>query len=103
MEQNRGSWWNYSADDEFVLIHAAVAALGAALAAGGLLWWKGLGWMLQHRVLVPASAHPRWLLPHGHGAGLDMSRIMVVAGVLLGGLAFLVSSARQAQRTKDLL
>jgi hypothetical protein len=46
-------------------------------------WADATGWMLDHRILVPAAADPVVALPATEGAGLDWARIAIVAGGLL--------------------
>jgi hypothetical protein len=53
--------------------------LGSATTA----WADATGWLLDHRVLVPATADPVVGLPATDGAGLDWARIAIAAGVLL--------------------
>jgi hypothetical protein len=56
-----------------------------ALIVGGATtgWTNATDWMLEHQVLLPASADPVLPLPATDGAGLDWTRI----GLALGGLA----------------
>lgn len=43
-------------------------------------WANATDWMLDHQVLLPASADPVLALPAAGGAGLDWSRIVIAFG-----------------------
>lgn len=85
-----------SPDDEFVLFVIACVVLVTILGSAGLFWATGVGWLVEHQVLVPASQHPLMRMPGGAGAGLDAPRVAVVAGAVLALLAWGVSAARRA-------
>lgn len=63
--------------------------LGGSLLAASRRWRDALGgWLTDHQLLVPSSAHPRVEIP-GLSAGLDTPRLilavlLVVAVVVLG-------------------
>ncbi|HYJ68003.1 MAG TPA: hypothetical protein VEX15_10125 [Nocardioidaceae bacterium] len=46
-------------------------------------WADATDWMLEHHVVVPATAHPIVALPGAEGAGIDWPRIAIAAGALL--------------------
>lgn len=85
-----------STDDEVVLFFVGCVAFVAVLASAGLLWAKGVGWLVQHQLLLPAAAHPLLPVPGGAGAGLDLPRIAAAAGVLLALVAWAGSAVRRA-------
>lgn len=79
-----------------VLLVAGSVGLGAVISGVGALWLKGAKWMVQQGLLVSAKADPLLVIPGAGGAGLDILRLLVVAGVLLIVVASLVSGARRA-------
>lgn len=81
-----------SADDEFVLFIIGCLAAAALVGSAGLVWLKGVGWLVEHQVLVPASQRPLLALPFSDGAGLDMSRLAVLCAVLLALIAWAASA-----------
>lgn len=85
-----------SPDDEFVLFIVACIALVTVLGSAGFFWATGLGWLVEHHVLVPAGQHPLLKIPGGDGPGLDGPRIAVVVGAVLAVLAWAVSAVRRA-------
>lgn len=76
-----------------VVVGAAVMAL---LGSAGVLWTKGSQWLVEHQMLVDASEASALAVPGMGGAGLDTSRLMVIAGVLIIVLAVAGSAARVA-------
>lgn len=84
-----------SADDEFVLFIVGCVAAAALLGSAGLIWLKGIGWLVEQRVLVPAAAHPLVALPNAGGAGLDGSRLAVVVALLIALIAWAASAIHQ--------
>ncbi|GAA1436018.1 hypothetical protein GCM10009616_34780 [Microlunatus lacustris] len=94
---------NSSDDDVFVLFIVGAIALSVAVGSIGLLWSKAVRWMLQHELVVAASHHPVLILPGSAGAGLDVPRLCVVAGVLLGLLAWAGSAVRQKLASRESL
>lgn len=90
-----------SDDDEFLLIIIGAVALSVAVGSIGVFWKKSVSWMLQHQVLVAASHHPVLTFPGSSGAGLDVPRICVVAGVLLALLAWAGSALRQRLAARE--
>mgnify|MGYP001116724447 FL=1 len=81
-----------SADDEFVLFIIGCVAAAALVGSAGLFWLKGVGWLVEHQVLVPASQHPLVSLPSSDGAGLDLSRLAVLCAVVLALIAWAASA-----------
>lgn len=82
-------------EEEIVLIQVAAIALGAVLGSAGLLWMKGVEWLVEHQVLVSAEASPLLEIPGTEGAGLDVSRVVIATSLLLGVLAIAISSGRR--------
>lgn len=70
-------------DDEFWLVILGVAAFPTLVAAAVQAWKQGASWLVQHQILVPASAHPLVPLPTMQGAGLDIARLSILAGALV--------------------
>lgn len=85
-----------SPDDEFVLFIVACVALVTVLGSAGFFWATGVGWLVEHHVLVPAGQHPLLRIPAGAGAGLDGPRVAIVIGAVLAVLAWAVSAVRRA-------
>jgi len=81
-----------SADDEFVLFIVGCVAAAALLGSAGLVWLKGVGWLVEQKVLVAASEHPLVVLPNAAGAGLDLSRLAVLAAVVIALIAWAASA-----------
>ena len=57
-----------------------VPALVVGWAAAG--WASASEWMLEHGLLLPASADPVLVLPRTGGAGLDWNRIVLALAAL---------------------
>jgi hypothetical protein len=81
-----------SADDEFVLFIVGCVAAAALVGSAGLFWLTGVGWLVEHQVLVSAAEHPLVALPDAGGAGLDLSRLAVVAAVVIALVAWAASA-----------
>jgi len=81
-----------SADDEFVLFIIGCVAAAALVGSAGLFWLKGVGWLVEHQVLIPAGQHPLVTLPSSDGAGLDLSRLAVLCAVVLALIAWAASA-----------
>jgi hypothetical protein len=88
-------------DDEFVLLIVVVVALTVAVGSIGVFWLKVVRWMLRHQLLVAAADHPVLTVPGSAGAGLDWPRLCVVAGVLLGLLAWAGSAVRRRLASRE--
>src|SRR4051812_27215649 len=82
--------------EEILLIHIGLAAGTLALGSAGLLWLKGATWLVEHHLLLPAAAHALVVVPGTGGAGLDLPRLAVMAGVALATIVLAVSTARRA-------
>lgn len=79
-------------DDELWLIILGVVAFPSLAAAAIPVWNLGASWLVQHQILVPASAHPLVPLPTMQGAGLDAARLsMLVGAVVLVGVLTILS------------
>lgn len=83
-------------DDEFVVFIVLPLAAVTVLGSAGVLWLKGVEWLVAHQVLVAGATDPVLALPWCGGAGLDWPRLSVLAGAVLALLAWGVSSARRA-------
>lgn len=88
----RGNGLADSPQEELVLIHAGLIALGLIAGSAGALWLKGATWLVEHHILVPGAAGPILTIPGTAGAGLDLPRLAIAAAVVLAGIAVLVSS-----------
>ena len=73
-----------TAQEELLLIHVGLAVLAAVLGSAGLMWAKGAAWLTAHQVLVAGSAQPVWVIPGTSGAGLDVARLVALAGLGMG-------------------
>jgi hypothetical protein len=83
-------------EEELVLLLVGVVALGAVLGSAGTMALAGADYLVGHGILVGAREHPLVAVPGAGGAGLDLSRLAILAGLLLAVLAAAVSSARRA-------
>ncbi|MGF0118802.1 hypothetical protein ACQFYA_21115 [Promicromonospora sp. Marseille-Q5078] len=82
-----------SPDDEWALIGVAITVFGAITASAGLIWLKGVAWLVEHNILVPAEANPLVPIPHTDGAGLDLARLVIAACVVAALIAVTASTA----------
>lgn len=92
-----------SPGEEMLLIFVALGVAGSVLASAGAVWLKGSEWLVAHRVLLPAAAHPVIQIPGTAGAGLDLPRVAIASAVAVAVLAVALSSAWRAmsRRRKD--
>lgn len=84
-----------SDDDLFTLLIIGVLGMGAV---GGVLaatWSRALVWLLEHQVVVAASAHPMLVLPRSAGAGVDLPRLALAAAAVLLLTAAAVGAVRR--------
>ena len=81
-------------DDVIVFVVPAVAA-PTAIGSGGVVWLTGVGWLVEHHVLVPAAVHPALALPACAGAGLDGTRLAIGVGIVVALMAVGVSAVRR--------
>ncbi len=84
-----------SPDDEFILFIVGCVVLVIVLGSAGAFWAAGVSWLVEHHVLVSASAHPIVRIPGGSAAGLDGPRVAILVGALVALLAWGVSEARR--------
>jgi|SRR5664279_324266 len=98
MQGGRGAGGNIMDDDGFILLVIGIIAAGAVAGSIGLYWSKCVEWMLEHDLVVPASAAPIVALPSAGGVGLDVARVAVVAGVALLTLVGAIGLGRRAIR-----
>lgn len=87
-----GAGGGQSDEDNLALVAVAGIVIVVALGSAGLYWAKVTSWMVDHKILVPAVAHPLITLPGG--CGLDGPRIVVAAAVLTAAAAAAVSAIR---------
>ena len=87
--------------EEMLLINVAMAAVVTVMASAGALWLAGTEWLVEHHILVPRAADPIIEVPGAAGAGLDLPRVAVAAGILLALLAIALSSARRALTRRE--
>ncbi|ACZ32447.1 hypothetical protein Xcel_3448 (plasmid) [Xylanimonas cellulosilytica DSM 15894] len=87
-------------EEEVILIVVGLGALGLIAGSLGLFWDKTIAWLLTHGLLLPAAARPLLEIPGTDGAGLDLMRAAIAAGVLLALIAVVVSSAVRAIRRR---
>lgn len=85
-------------EEEVLLIVVALGSLGLIGGSLALFWDTAVTWLLAHDLLVPAAAEPMVTLPAADGAGLDLVRLAIAAGVLLGLLAVVLSATVRAIR-----
>jgi hypothetical protein len=83
-----------SADDEFVLVLVVAGVAAALLGSVGVLWLRGVDWLVEYAVLVSAATSPLVPVPGCAGAGLDGPRLAVTAGLLVGLAAWVGSAIR---------
>lgn len=83
-------------EEEVMLIHVALAAMGIVVGSISIIWLKGVDWLVTHRVLVAGTADPIIALPGAGGAGLDAPRIAALVG-LIGITAAVSLSARRGR------
>lgn len=88
-------------EEELVLIHVAIAAVAVVLGSAGALWLTGSVWLVQHKVLVAQAAQPLIEVPGTAGAGLDLPRVAIAAGLIVATLAGAVSYVRHAWRRRE--
>lgn len=93
---SRGSGVANSPDEEVILVVLGALALSALVGSVGVVWVAGVGWLVEHHILVPAAAHPLLEVPGAAGAGLDLPRVAIAVALLLAVVAVTVSAARRA-------
>lgn len=93
---HRGNGLADTPEEEVLLVHVALAVLGMVVGSAGVLWLKGATWLVEHQVLVGASAGPLVQIPGAAGAGLDVPRLAIAAAIVLATLVVAASSARRA-------
>ena len=92
----RGNGLADTPEEEILLVHIALGAVGIAVGSAGVIWWKGSVWLVEHHIFVAGSADPLLEIPGTAGAGLDVARIAILLGIVVALLAIAVSAARRA-------
>lgn len=82
-------------EEELLVIIIAVVACGALLGSVGVLWLKGVTWLVEHHILIAATSHPAVAIPGAEGAGLDGPRIAIAVALLVATLAGSISAGRR--------
>lgn len=77
--------------------------IGAVVLVGPLvLWGRFIGLLVEHQVLVDSDRDPLLVIPKSEGAGLDVARVVLLAGVLVGVAAIAwVATRRRAARMEQ--
>ncbi len=88
----------HSDTDIIVMVVVGMMVLGSVGAIAAVAWQKVITWCLAHGLLVPSDASPMLSIPGGDGAGLDLSRILVAAAVVVVVLAVSARGLRGAVR-----
>ena len=83
-------------DDEMTLMLVAVMAWPALAGAVAWAWIQGGSWLVKHQILVSAKAGPLVALPGMGGAGLDVARLSIAAGVVVVLVALTVAGIGRA-------
>jgi len=91
----------HSDTDVMVMVVVGTMALGSAGTIAVVVWQKVVSWCLAHGLLVPSSVSPMLSVPGGGGAGLDLSRILVVAAVLAAVMAVTARGVRRGLRRDE--
>jgi len=91
----------HSDTDIIVMVVVGMMALGSVGAIAVVVWQKVVSWCLEHGLLVPSSASPLLSVPGVGGAGLDLSRIFVVAAVLAAVVAVTARGVRRGLRRDE--
>lgn len=81
-------------NDTVLVILLGTVALGG-LGGAGALFGLGTDWLVEHSVLIAASASPLLPIPGLDGAGLDLTRSVIAAGLLIMLLAVAGSAIRR--------
>lgn len=87
-------------DDELLLLIVCSLAFLTLLGSAAVYWIQGVEWLVEHGVLVAASAHPAVALPGLAGAGLDGPRLAIALGVAVVAIAWAGSAVRRVLRTR---
>lgn len=85
-----------SDDDSFVLMMFA-ATWGLPMAIAYFTRDRLTGWLVEHRLLLPAADRPLVEVP-GTSAGLDLARLVIAAGLLAALLVATVCALRRPRR-----
>lgn len=72
-----------SEDDNFAALMLAIT-VGVPAAIAYFTRDRIVGWLLEYQVLVPAAGDPLLKIPAAGGAGLDLARLVIALGVLMG-------------------
>lgn len=77
----RGTSGRGSSDDDDVVLFFIALIGGPGLLAA--FWSTAVGWLLEHRWLLPEADTPLLIVPATGGAGLDLPRAVIAAAVAL--------------------
>lgn len=87
-------------EEELTVLMALMGASGVIVGALAVFWDKVVAWLLEHEVLIAASANPLVAIPGTEGAGLDLMRVIVGVGIVLALVAVLGSILGRAVRRR---
>ncbi len=99
MTNTAGAGSSASPGEEVLLVHIGLVAVTVVLGSAGLLWLRGVAWLVEHRVLVPA-VDALVLVPGSGEGGLDAPRLAIASALLVAVLACAASAARRALSTR---
>lgn len=99
-DQQTSATTSHSDSDIMAMLGFAVFFGGAIIGSLGLLWLRGVQWLVEHHILVAASADPLLAIPGGDGAGFDLARIVIVAAVLVAMVAIIASTVLRKIRRR---
>lgn len=86
-----------SDDDSFVLMMFA-ATWGLPMAIAYFTRDRLTGWLLEHHLLLPATTDPLVEIPGTAGAGLDLARLVIAAGIFAALLVASICALRRPRR-----
>ena len=96
-----GAGFGVRSDEDGLIVMAVLGAiLLTVLGSAGLYWARASAWLVEHKVLVAAPAHP-WLALPG-GAGLDVPRVVLAACLVVALLAIAVSTVHHRRQDRPL-
>lgn len=90
----------HSDTDLIVMVVVGMLVLGSVGGFAAVAWRNVVAWCLEHGLLLPSSVSPMLSVPGTEGAGLDLSRLAVLAAVLIFVAALAARGVRRALRTE---